>query len=434
MKQRLLLLLLACAMAGSGCIYHKDGGSPFDPSDPSSPDPLSEGNTLTLSWSFAGFSCAQAGVATVVVTMPGQTLQNAGRYSCSNSGFEGITLTQFTYGTYAYELDGYDAAGTLRYRATGQVDVNVVDTWQLVDLLSVDVGTPPPGVSDAGTGSWGGGGHDAGTGGVPDSGSWGGGYDAGSTGGGGYDAGSGGGTTGGGGTCGCHMDAGVDAGTVEHALSWSFPVVSNAPTCGDELAQVVLTIDGVAVNHECGAGLWPSRVTLPTLSAGQHTLEIDAVDSSGRAWASHVGTLSISSTNSSYDTIEVPWIVGSAAVRWSFYSCDGLQAYASCSQAGVDTVAINFEDSSGAWLYADAHNYPLDQDYSCDATNGSTVMRAVTPGQYDLWVGAYGPRGTDISYAESPDSSMTPISVQAGVFFTATSPSSDFVSVNLWQQ
>lgn len=433
MSIRLMSLLLVAAVTGSGCYLDRwdHGAGP----DGLVGDPYGNGGNITFSWSFAGRSCAQTSVDTVVVTMPGEYLQNDGRYPCSTSSRDGITLTNFLPGNYAYAISAYDASGTLLYHSTGQLVMDGTDQFESVDLLPItggtfrdagseDGGCPPGGSVDGGTfdgGGFDGGAYDAGS---PDAG----GFD-----GGGLDAGTADGGTGG--SCGCGRgDGGVDGGTsVSNDVSWTFPDVPNAPTCGDELAQVVLTVDGQAFAHECGAGLFPSRVTLPTLAPGQHALKLDAVDGTGRIWASNQVSIDIPSGSSTYQIYPVPWIVGSAAIDWTFFSCDGLQTYATCAQAGVDTMAINFQDSSGNWLYADSHGYPTDDRLACN-DNGLAVLRAVTPGAYTAFVAGYGTRESGILYDEFPNQSAYPVTVQAGVFLTASSPASQFVSVDLYQQ
>jgi hypothetical protein len=418
MNVRLLPLVLV-ALAMPACFYEHHT---LGPSDGLNYDGTA---SITFSWSFGGRSCAQAGISSVVVSIPGQWVQNDGNFSCTTSNYDGITLTSFLPGSYSYTVSGYDVTGALRYQGSGTVYVDGLDQFETVNLTSA-IGTPTE-VPDAGVGGT----FDAGTIGWPDAGI-GGGYDAGTHG--GYDAGTGG--TGGTGGCGCHLDGGMmDAGvSYHHDVSWTLQDVPNAPTCGDELAAVVLTVDGDPVAHECGSGLYPSRITLPSLTAGQHSLEIDAVDANGRTWASNQVTIDIPAESSTYNIYPLTWVVGSAAVDWTFYSCDGVQTYPSCAAAQVETLGVNFEDCNGNWLWSDAHNYPLDQSISCSDANGSTVIRAVTPGCYTTFLAGYGTRASGIAYDENPGQSAYPLTVRAGVFLTPTSPTSSFVSVDLWQR
>ncbi len=58
----------------------------------------------------------------------------------------------------------------------------------------------------------------------------------------------------------------------------------------------------------------------------------------------------------------------------------------------------------------------------------------MTPGSYTAFVAGYGTRESGIIYDEYRGQSSYPLTDQAGVFFTASSPTSDFVSVDLYQQ
>jgi len=104
-------LLSSCLM--SGCVY----------SDSSEP-----GN-VTFAWSFAGASCAQdRRIDQVLVTIPGESLDNGGYYPCSQNGYDGITLHDFAPGTYDFSLDAIDDSGYYSYRAVGTftVDGNII--------------------------------------------------------------------------------------------------------------------------------------------------------------------------------------------------------------------------------------------------------------------------------------------------------------------
>jgi hypothetical protein len=458
MKHRLWFLVAAVATS-SGCYLggpHTTGG----PNDAlTSSGGAAAGSDITFQWSFSGMTCAQAGVETVKVTIPGELLENDGQYPCSGTDGDGITLTRFYPGTYSYQLDATDSTGQTVWTGSGEVDVIGDRETAVLDLSPTSSdhhgddgnqdagcdggtdgggggGTPPGGsVDDGGTG---GGTVDAGTdAGVPDSGT----VDDGGTDAGTIDAGTDAGTPDagstdggtGGGTCGCGTHDGGTPEPVHNYLSWTFPQVANAPLCGDELTQVVLTIDGQPYPHECGAGLFPSRITLPDLSAGDHAIAIDAVGTDGESWAHTDVTMNVPASTSDYEIFPVPWIVGSAALDWTFFDCYGT-AYAGCSQAGVETVGINFADANGQWMWADARNVPLDLAKSCSETAGSkTVLRALVPGNYAAFVAGYGPRSSGLEFLMSPQADPQ-VSVKAGVFLTPSSPTSSFTSVNLYQQ
>ncbi|HCF60527.1 MAG TPA: hypothetical protein DFS52_21335, partial [Myxococcales bacterium] len=84
MKARVLTALVAALSLG-GCIIYENpghgGGGYTNP--PASALP----GDLTLSWSFGGRSCAQISeVRSVVVSIPGEGLENGGGYSCRSGG------------------------------------------------------------------------------------------------------------------------------------------------------------------------------------------------------------------------------------------------------------------------------------------------------------------------------------------------------------
>lgn len=92
---------------------------------------------ITFLWTLNGGACAQhTEVASVTVTIPGQTLANGGVYPCSTSGADGITLTNFAAGAYTYTVEAKSAASTPLFRATGSTTVNG-DVTVNVDLAPV---------------------------------------------------------------------------------------------------------------------------------------------------------------------------------------------------------------------------------------------------------------------------------------------------------
>lgn len=110
MTKRLLLLSLAAAVLGTGCIITTSGKSSGD---------------ISFTWSFGGASCNQVPqVASVRVTIPGETLQNAGVFPCLVSGAPGVTLHDFAGGSYAFTVDGLDVGGRVLFTKSGTVVVN----------------------------------------------------------------------------------------------------------------------------------------------------------------------------------------------------------------------------------------------------------------------------------------------------------------------
>jgi hypothetical protein len=101
----------AAVMSGSGCICVT--GTRAD---------------VNFLWSFDGKTCAQAPeVASVVVRIPNQTLENDGVYACNNGGVDGIQLLNFRPGTYQYEIEGRNSAGGVLYETSGTFTVGSQD-------------------------------------------------------------------------------------------------------------------------------------------------------------------------------------------------------------------------------------------------------------------------------------------------------------------
>jgi hypothetical protein len=403
MKLRLLPLLLA-AVFGSGCIVQHDATQPGDPLSST----LNNGGggyaNITFAWSFDGRSCAQASVETVVITMPGEQLQNAGRFACSSGTQDGITLTNFYPGSYPYTVQAYGAAGDLLYQASGEIQVGEADKLEQVALSSaIDGGSPggvhgipPPGTHDGTDGGPTGGDLDGG--GAP------------------VDGGS--------------ADAGPDGGsaTYRYYLSWTFPDVPNAPVCGGELTQVVVTIDGAATTYDCTAGLSPAQIATPALTLGNHSLQLDAVGADGTVWASKQISLGVTCGCHPNQTYELPWVVGSAAVDWIFFDAAHQNPTTSCDVALVDSLSVNFQGMDGSWLFSDDHGNQSDDTFSCVDSGGLAVYRALPPGTYSVLLAGSGSCG---NYAEYPGQACYQVTVTAGVFLTRESSAGSVVSIDL---
>ncbi len=101
-------LVLAVALSVSGCVCQ-----------------VMQRGDVTFTWTFQGQQCAVVtAVRRVRITIPGQTLMNAGVYDCVTQGTAGITLLNFRGGSYRYTVQGEDAQGTVLYSASGQLVVD----------------------------------------------------------------------------------------------------------------------------------------------------------------------------------------------------------------------------------------------------------------------------------------------------------------------
>ncbi|HLL55742.1 MAG TPA: hypothetical protein VK447_19430 [Myxococcaceae bacterium] len=93
---------------------------------------------MTFSWTFYGQTCQQAGnVASVRITIPGESLANGGVYPCASNGYPGIVLHDFVAGTYSFTIEGLSNTGVQLYVASGTFVVN--------GNILVNVDLVPPG-------------------------------------------------------------------------------------------------------------------------------------------------------------------------------------------------------------------------------------------------------------------------------------------------
>lgn len=111
-------VLAAAVMLASGCVFVSPGSN----------------GDISFTWTFNGRTCMQSqDITTIVVQIPGQTLQNDGRYGCVNGGSAGIKLLNFRPGTYSYTITAQDSRGVGIFQGSGSVRVNG-DVVEMVDL------------------------------------------------------------------------------------------------------------------------------------------------------------------------------------------------------------------------------------------------------------------------------------------------------------
>ncbi|MFL5318683.1 MAG: hypothetical protein ACJ790_03435 [Myxococcaceae bacterium] len=130
MNSKLLTAFLVVASLSSGCIIHNEnhgGGGGVPP-----PQHVAQPGDVTVSWSFAGATCSDVPqVQKVVINIPGETLENAGTYSCLVANYPGIVLHNFAGGAYTFTIDalGYDNktlyTGSGSFTVDGSVRVNI---------------------------------------------------------------------------------------------------------------------------------------------------------------------------------------------------------------------------------------------------------------------------------------------------------------------
>ena len=96
-------------------------------------------------WTFDGKSCVQASVAQVVITMPGQQLQQPVQPCAlpNSTQIEGGAIVHgFAPGSYPFELRGEDGSGNVLYQGSGTVYVNGTGTT-IVNIDLPAVANPP---------------------------------------------------------------------------------------------------------------------------------------------------------------------------------------------------------------------------------------------------------------------------------------------------
>ncbi len=114
-------ILAATALVTSGCVI--------------TTPPSGNKGDIIFTWTFNnGGSCARVpDVTQITIAIPGQTLQNNGRFGCVNAGTAGIKLLNFRAGTYSYTVSAQNAQGDTLYLANGSLVVNG-DVAESVDL------------------------------------------------------------------------------------------------------------------------------------------------------------------------------------------------------------------------------------------------------------------------------------------------------------
>jgi len=128
MNARLWVAFLA-VMGSTGCIIVAGGGTGGGAGGGGG---TAKRGDVTFTWSFAGQQCNQVpAVKSVRVTIPGQTLDNAGVFPCLVADYPGIVLKDFAPGKYDFTLEaiGYSNeklfAGASSFTINGSVRVDL---------------------------------------------------------------------------------------------------------------------------------------------------------------------------------------------------------------------------------------------------------------------------------------------------------------------
>ena len=185
------------------------------------------------------------------------------------------------------------------------------------------------------------------------------------------------------------------------------------------VAKVLMTIDnGAPISVACTLGFGTNPgVATPFLSAGQHTIELTGVDSTGYAFYRVLSTLTTRAGSPVTSEYSLAWAVGGTAVKWSI--TDGSIAQ-TCAQAGVTDIYVNFVDAQGNLVYGS-------QGDPSPCTSSGVEYQFLKPGTYGVRMIAAGTMGR---LYQSNYSSPPTVTVKAGEFALMSSA----INVQLFKQ
>lgn len=335
MNVKLFAAFLCLSAASTGCIYveHDGGGGGSGPCCETSPSPIptptptpQRSGDVTFLWTFGNIGAGRCAdvpdVKKIRITIPGEDLHNGGIYACSTAGVDGIVLHDFLPSSYGYTLEALDYTDKVLYAASGKFTVN--------GDVRVNVNLAP---------------------------------------------GSGGGGGGGGG------------GTSAYAyVGWAFEAstTSTAPNCTQAgVTHVDVRLDGKGdwTRFTCTEGFGTNRMTSPYLAPGTHTLELKGLKVNGTSEVPYYyrsGTMKLEA-GSPADYVFTLNAVGGLSVRWELINGSLSKT---CAEAGVSKVNINFQDSTGAWVYGGAKD--VGDVQSC--VGAPILYQYLRPGTYKVFV------------------------------------------------
>src|SRR5262249_16586491 len=194
-------------------------------------------------------------------------------------------------------------------------------------------------------------------------------------------------------------------------LMWTFPPnsVSRTPNCDQAgVAVVDIIIDGgMRQRANCSAGFFQPGFCISDLPAGRPPIEVGGVDISNFPVYRFVGTLQTYSGSPISASYGLLWNIGGASIAWQLVNGGVIQ---SCDQAGVDTVIVNFRDSSGALIYGSGDPQPC---------KGAPILyNGLLPDRYQVVLTATSHSG--VRYSSSSSNPPT-VTVTAGVFVDSNS-------------
>ena len=197
-------------------------------------------------------------------------------------------------------------------------------------------------------------------------------------------------------------------------LRWFFPPSGGHqnPTCDQAgVTRVSVSIDnGAADVRNCTEGQTSNGYATANLVPGQHSIVLAATDNDGFEYYRFTGFFTTNAGQSTAQDFDLQWSVGTALIGWTFTN-GGVTL--DCNQAGVGTVLINFQDSSG-------HNVFGSQWASAPCSMGFTgAAFYLPPDNYRVFVTAQSSNG---AVFDSNMNSPPTLSVSAGVFPSSPLP------------
>ncbi|MCI0574210.1 MAG: hypothetical protein L0Y66_26060 [Myxococcaceae bacterium] len=344
----LVTFLTLCSLA-TGCVYVDN-----DPGPGPGPGGSLPGD-VAFTWTLDGMTCSQAlDVASVRISIPGESIANGGVFGCSSNGVMGIVLHDFRPGSYSFTIEAWDRYGETLYARNGTFHVNG-DVSVHVELQSVrptvDLTWGLPANAD-----------------FPHP------------------------------TC---AQAGVQY------VSVQINGVAQRAYINGEPVQIL--VDGQwrdVVPCEWGQTGPGFRVALP--SSGQHEIYLAAVSEDGFRYYDYFGYVNGFTDQTVSADYSLLWAVGGRTVQWQLYN--GVQAV-TCGQAGVSQVWVYFWNTqTGAYEYEPGYGQPWD----CSRDDAFVYL---PPGHYQVDVFDR-PRDVPLGSGSYSSSYQNPedITVAAGVF------------------
>jgi hypothetical protein len=195
-------------------------------------------------------------------------------------------------------------------------------------------------------------------------------------------------------------------------LTWTFPPREGVPqpSCAAaNVSYVDVSVDGQVTRATCAQGQTGMGFDTGRLLAGPHDLRLSAiVDGFERLRAD--ATLTIQAGTQGVESYQPGWIIGGLHLSW--HIIDGPTAF-SCSDVGLQSVFVNFTNSSNQLIYAGSG-----LEYPCNSNVDFTSLYA---GNYRVFIQGVAMNGETFKsdFQQPPQ-----VTVTAGVFTTGA-PSLD---------